>query len=314
MGMIRVALAGGRGYVGEELLGLLAAIPDYEVVYVGSRSLAGQAVAAEFPQLPEGLQFQDLSPDSLRACPADFWILAQPNGQAADLVEALSGKQARIIDISSDFRFDDRWVYGLPERNEAAIAEARCIANPGCYATATQLALLPLAGQWTDPPTAFGISGYSGAGRTPGERNDPQRLADNILPYSLAGHTHEREASRHLGYPIRFMPHVDPFFRGISVTVNLPLREATSADQLHAWFEDYYEACPLVDVIRGIPEIRQVRNSNRAAVGGFTVDERDGRTVAVVCVIDNLRKGAASQVIQNLNLMCGFPSERGLLE
>ncbi len=312
--MIRVALAGGRGYVGQELLQLLLAIPEYEVVYVGSRSLAGQPVARTYPQLPADWTFQDLSHASMTACGADAWVLAQPNGQAGMLWDQIASTDAKVIDISSDFRFSDEWVYGLPEKNQTCICDATRVANPGCYATAAQLALLPVIDRVQGWPQAFGISGFSGAGRTPNEKNDPARLANNILPYSLAGHTHELEISRQLNHPVRFLPHVAPFFRGINMTVSLMLQQATSVEQLLMEFQEYYAAFPLVDVVPEIPQIRQVTDTNRAMIGGFTVDAREDRNrLAIVCVIDNLRKGAASQVIQNLNLMFGLPSERGLL-
>lgn len=310
---VRVGLAGGRGYVGEELLGLLLQDSDIEIVYVGSRSLAGQSVAAEYQDLPTSLVFQDLSPQSIAASPADIWILAQANGQAGELVEVISQTDAKMIDISSDFRFTDLWTYGLPEKNQIEISAAQRIANPGCYATAAQLALLPLQALLEGRPAVFGISGYSGAGRTPNDKNDPRRLANNILPYSLTGHTHELEISRHLGREIAFMPHVAAFFRGISVTVNARLTESVTGEQLLTQFKSYYDGCDLVEVQQGIPEIQQVVETNKALVGGFCVDARTGRDVTLVCVIDNLRKGAASQAIQNLNLMCGLASEKGLL-
>ena len=311
--MIKVGLAGGRGYVGQELLGLLAGSPDYEVVYVGSRSSAGKTVTSEYPDSRCDLTFADLSSESIQSCAADAWVIAQPNGKADQFVQ-LFDESIRIIDISSDFRFDETWTYGLPELNQAAIQTSSRVANPGCYATATQLALLPLINQVTGVPTAFGISGYSGAGRTPSDKNNPHRLANNILPYSLTDHTHEREVSRHLQRAVRFMPHVASFFRGITITVNVKMADEIEETELLPLFEDYYKSFPLVQVTDSIPEIQQVAGTNRAVVGGFAVDPRDRRRVAIVSVIDNLRKGAASQAVQNMNLMFGFPSEKGLVE
>ncbi len=311
--MIKVGLAGGRGYVGQELLGLLAGSPDYEVVYVGSRSSAGKTVTSEYPDSRCDLTFADLSSESIQSCAADAWVIAQPNGKADQFVQ-LFDESIRIIDISSDFRFDETWTYGLPELNQAAIQTSSRVANPGCYATATQLALLPLINQVTGVPTAFGISGYSGAGRTPSDKNNPDRLANNILPYSLTDHTHEREVSRHLQRAVRFMPHVASFFRGITITVNVKMADEIEETELLPLFEDYYKSFPLVQVTDSIPEIQQVAGTNRAVVGGFAVDPRDRRRVAIVSVIDNLRKGAASQAVQNMNLMFGFPSEKGLVE
>src|SRR4029079_11209466 len=129
-----------------------------------------------------------------------------------------------IVDVSADHRFDDAWVYGLPEINRARIRGARRIANPGCYATAAALVVHPVKGLLDGPAQAFGVSGYSGAGTTPSPRNDVEALRDNLMPYSLVGHLHEREVRRHAG-PVCLMPHVAQFFRGISMTVALPLSQ-----------------------------------------------------------------------------------------
>ncbi len=312
--MIRIGMLGGRGYVGEELLALLDRIPEYKVVYVGSRSKAGRKVADECPNARLDLKFADLSPESIRACPADAWIIAQPNGQAAAFVDLLEDTDCKIIDISADYRFDNSWTYGLPERSEDEIRGADRVSNPGCYATATQLALLPVLEKIDGVPAAFGVSGFSGAGRTPGPRNDPRRLADNLIPYSLNGHTHEREITQHLGIRVQFMPHVASFFRGISMTIATSLRDAITVDELNAAYRDYYDDDPLVGVQDEIPEIREVSLTNRCLIGGLLVDQRDAHSIVVVSVIDNLRKGAASQAIQNLNLMFDIDSEQGLLE
>ncbi len=310
----RIGLLGGRGYVGEELLRLLCAIPEYSPVYIGSHSSAGQALTDQYPDLPLELTFQDLSPESLSRATVDFWIIAQANGVADSYVQELNKLgRPRIIDISSDFRFDEQWTYGLAEANELAIRESDFVSNPGCYATATQLALLPIVGQLRSTPSAFGVSGYSGAGRTPNERNDPKRLADNLLPYSLIGHTHEKEVSHHLKRDVRFMPHVASFFRGISVTVDIELQEPTDVESLQDQYTQFYARHALVEVSQAVPEIKQVTNTNGAVVGGFHVNPTNPCRVAIVSVIDNLRKGAASQVIQNLNLMNGLESTHGLI-
>lgn len=312
--MIRIGLLGGRGYVGEELLGLLDRVPEYRVVYAGSHSKAGRRVADECPGVKLDLEFSDLSPQSILECAADAWIIAQPNGQAAPFVDLLEEEDCRIIDISCDYRFDDSWTYGLPERNENEIRGADRVSNPGCYATATQLALLPVLERIDGVPAAFGVSGFSGAGRTPSERNDPRRLADNLIPYSLNGHTHEWEITHHLGIRVQFMPHVASFFRGISMTLAATLHDPITTDELNAAFRDYYDDDPLVYVGDEIPEIRQVAGTNRCLIGGLVIDNRDAHSMVVVSVIDNLRKGAASQAIQNLNLMFDMDSEQGLLE
>jgi N-acetyl-gamma-glutamyl-phosphate reductase len=312
--VIRLGLIGGRGYVGAELLRLLANSPNYEVVFAGSRSAAGTAVSDECPGFLSSLRFATPDAANLRAARVDAWILALDNGQAAPFVAEIDSASCRIVDVSADFRFDSDWVYGLPQMNRDEIAGASRITNPGCYATAVQLALLPMR-DWLEsgtPPVAFGVSGYSGAGRTPGPRNDPQRLCDNLMPYQLTGHGHELESSHHLGMSVRLVPHVAGFFRGLSVTVTTTCNRETEPSGIADHFRKWYANWPLVKVTEGVPEIADVRETNRAVIGGFAVDRRDARRVALVCVLDNLRKGAASQVIENLNLMFRLAPEAGL--
>ncbi len=145
-------------------------------------------------------------------------MLALPNGMAAPFVAALdaSAPATVVLDLSADYRFDPGWYYGLPELTRNDYNGQKRISNPGCYATAMQLALAPMLMQLAGPAQCFGVSGYSGAGTSPSDKNDPEKLRDNLMPYSLAGHVHEREASVHLGVPVQFMPHVAAHFRGLS--------------------------------------------------------------------------------------------------
>ena len=161
-------------------------------------------------------------------------------------------------------------------------------------------------------PAVFGVSGYSGAGTTPSRKNDPAVLAENLLPYSLADHVHEREVSHHLGRDIRFLPHVAPFFRGISLTVAIELGRTATADELLARYRDFYSGCPLVEVAADAPEVRDVRGRHQVAIGGFTVSARQPSRIAVVAALDNLLKGAATQAVQNLNLAFGLEPLAGL--
>jgi N-acetyl-gamma-glutamyl-phosphate reductase len=312
-----VAIIGGRGYTGAELLKLLTGHPRLRLAFASSGSEAGQplrSVCQEWPDADEA--FVRLERKDVARRMADAWVLAVPNGVAAAWAAAIreAHDSAVILDLSADHRFDDSWVYGLPERNRAAIAGARNIANPGCYATGAQLALLPLAGRLAAPPAVFGVSGFSGAGRTPSPRNDPGRLVDNLLPYALAGHVHEQEVSRQLGMDVRFMPHVAQFFRGISLTVAAQLEEPVDLETLRGIYADHYAGERLVRIGDDIPEIRDVRSGPECHIGGFTVDSRDARRVTLVAVLDNLLKGAASQALQNLNLALGLGETEGLIE
>jgi N-acetyl-gamma-glutamyl-phosphate reductase len=313
--MPSIVVIGARGYTGAELLPLLHRHPDFQLVAVGSGSAAGDPVGAHVAGM-EGceLRFADLRPESLEGSRFDACVLALPNGAAAAYVDVIdrSNPDAVVVDLSADYRFDPVWVYGQPERFAERIAGARRIANPGCYATGAQLAVAPVLPEVRGLPAVFGVSGYSGAGTAPSRRNDPAVLADNLLPYSLVDHVHEREASHHLAREVRFLPHVAPFFRGISLTVAMELERAVSTDELLTRYRAFYAECPLVEVAADAPEVRSVRGRHQIAVGGFAVSVRQPTRVALVAVLDNLLKGAATQAIQNLNLAFGLEPLAGL--
>jgi N-acetyl-gamma-glutamyl-phosphate reductase len=312
---IETVVIGARGHTGSELLPLLYHHPDCSIRAVGSSSAEGEAVSRHVRGM-EGcdLAFADIRPDNLSQFPADLYILALSNGQASAYVAAIDARfpDAVIIDLSADYRFDDTWAYGQPERFAGQIAGARRIANPGCYATGAQLGLAPLAGQWITTPVIFGVSGYSGAGKTPSRRNDPEVLRDNLLPYSLTGHVHEREVSHWLRHEVRFLPHVASFFRGISLTIAVELNRAADAGSLLEHYREFYDACQLISVQSEIPEVADVRNTHAVMIGGFNVSQANPQQMALVCVLDNLLKGAATQVVQNMNLAFGLQALAGL--
>ena len=315
--MHRVTVIGARGHTGAELLPLLSGHPEFRLVAVGSGSAAGQRVSAHVKGM-EGsdLVFEDLGPGSVRNLRTDACVLALPNGLAARYVEVFDQHQPEtvIVDLSADHRFDPEWAYGQPERFADRLAGARRIANPGCYATGAQLALAPVVERLAAVPSVFGVSGYSGAGTTPSRRNDPEVLADNLLPYTLVEHVHEREVAFHIGHDVRFLPHVAPFFRGISLTVAAELLEPQSDADLLALYRSFYSRCPLINVRTAIPEVKDVRGSHRVVIGGFAVSETNPAQVALVAVLDNLLKGAATQAVQNLNLAFGLDALTGLTD
>ena len=310
-----VALVGGRGYTGSELLGLIAAHPRLELAFASSVSQAGQPLQDSCLYWPDAdTRFIALSQDEVSRFDTDAWILAVPNGAAASWADAIRESHPRsvVIDLSADHRFDDAWTYGLPERNRERIKRARQIANPGCYATGAQLGLLPVLDQLRGTPVVFGVSGYSGAGKTPSPKNDPQRLADNLIPYKLSGHVHEQEISHHLGHDVRFMPHVAGFFRGISLTIAARLKSPLDEHQLFDVYRKAYGSEPRVGVLKEISEVRQVAGTPDVLIGGLTVDERDPCRITLVSVLDNLAKGAATQALQNLNLALGIEENTGI--
>jgi N-acetyl-gamma-glutamyl-phosphate reductase common form len=310
-----VVVIGARGYTGAELLPLLYRHPDFEIIAVSSGSASGQLVSTHVQGLAgSDLVFSEIRPAALAKLKPDACVLALPNGLASSYVEALddSSPSTVVVDLSADYRFDAGWAYGQPERFANKLSGASRIANPGCYATGGQLALAPLLDSLIGMPTIFGVSGYSGAGKTPSPRNDPEILKDNLLPYALVDHIHEKEISHHIGRDVRFMPHVAPFFRGITLSVAAELSEATTEKALVARFREYYSGFPLVEVRDAIPEVRQVRGRHQTLLGGFAVSEDHPSRVGVVAVLDNLLKGAATQAVQNLNLAFGLDSMKGL--
>lgn len=313
--MNKVIVIGARGYTGAELLPLLYRHPDFEITAVSSGSAPGQLVSAHIPGLAgSDLVFSDIRPPALARLKPDACVLALPNGLASAYVEALddSCPSTVVVDLSADHRFDAAWAYGQPERFANQLNGAGRIANPGCYATGAQLALAPLLDCLIGTPVIFGVSGYSGAGKAPSPKNDPDVLKDNLLPYALVDHIHEKEVSHHIGRDVRFLPHVAPFFRGITLSVAAELRQATTEKALMARFREYYSGFPLVEVREAIPEVRQVRGRHQVLIGGFAVSEDNPARIGVIAVLDNLLKGAATQAVQNLNLAFGLDSMKGL--
>ncbi len=308
-----VGILGARGYVGRELVRLILAHPHLNLAFATSDSGAGKPIADTIPGAPHDLRFIETESAMEDLDAADVLILALPNGAAEEVVKN-SAAPRLTIDISADHRFHQDWTYGLAETFGEDIRTASRIANPGCYATAMHLALRPLADLGVASAHCFGVSGYSGAGATPNDRNDPNTLRDNILPYALANHGHEREASHHLGMPVRFAPSVAPFFRGLMVTALVTLNEPIDTDALGEHFVQHYADAPFVRALNAeTPSLHNVVNTPYADIGLLTVDRNDPRQVAVVCAIDNLMKGAASQAIQNINLALGLAPTDGLL-
>jgi N-acetyl-gamma-glutamyl-phosphate reductase len=309
----KIGIVGARGHVGAELIKLVAAHPAFELSYVSSRELDGQRVADHVDAPTNELEYSSPAHGQLPDMDADAVVLALPNGKAASCVQAFDAAAVDpvIIDLSADYRFDPRWYYGLPELTRDAYAGQRRISNPGCYATAMQLAIAPMLDLLEGPVQCFGVSGYSGAGTTPSDRNNPGKLHGNLMPYALAGHVHEREVAHRLGHAIEFMPHVAPHFRGLSVTVNLHLSRALQREEVVARYEARYAGEPLVRVLDDAPWVSRIAGAQHVELGGFTVSA-DGRRLVLVATEDNLLKGAATQALQNLNLAFGFDEFAGI--
>lgn len=338
--MIKVGIVGGTGYTGVELLRLLAAHPQVQLVAITSRSEAGMPVADMFPNLRGhvDLAFSEPDPAVLGAC--DLVFFATPNGTAMQMVPALVSKGVRVIDLAADFRLRDpaewqQWygmphaceamlakaVYGLPEVNRAAIKTAQVVANPGCYPTAVQLGFLPLIeNKLIDIAhlIADAKSGVSGAGRKAEVHTLLCEASENFKAYGVKGHRHWPEIRQGLqhaaGQPVglTFVPHLTPMIRGIHATLYAPLINKDKAAELQQLYENRYRNEPFVDVMPAgsLPETRSVRGANVCRLAVHVPPT--GNTVVVLSVIDNLVKGAAGQAVQNMNIMFGWDESLGL--
>jgi len=302
-----LGIVGARGHTGAELIALIARHPYIELTFVSSRELAGQRVSVHHAVNTGQLQYESLNPEAVAAKAADVVVLALPNGKVALYVTAINAVKPDtiIIDLSADYRFDPDWYYGLPELTRTHYSGQKRISNPGCYATAMQLAIAPMREMLAGPAQCFGVSGYSGAGTTPSDKNNPELLRDNLMPYALCGHIHEREVSRHIKHPVHFMPHVAPWFRGITMTVNLHLQAPITRDEILTRYQHHYQTEPLIEVIESAPWVSHIAGKHGVQIGGFTLSE-DGRRLVVVATLDNLLKGAATQALQNINLALGL--------
>ncbi|KJZ72571.1 Protein arg-6 [Hirsutella minnesotensis 3608] len=315
----RVGLIGARGYTGQALVDLLNAHPFMDLRHVSSRELAGQELQGYSKRkiIYENLTAEDVGKLEKNG-EIDCWVMALPNGVCKPYIEAIDeaskGRDERsvLIDLSADYRFDSTWTYGLPELTKRSeIFQATRISNPGCYATAAQLGIAPIVEHLGGQPTVFGVSGYSGAGTKPSPKNDINQLRDNLMPYSLTDHIHEREISTQLGAPVAFIPHVASWFRGIHHTINIPLNKTMTSRDIRQIYQDRYAGEKLVKVVGEAPLVKSIMDKHGVEIGGFAVHS-SGKRVVVCASIDNLLKGAATQCLQNMNLALGYAEFEGI--
>ncbi len=306
----RVAVVGATGYTGGELLRWLVGHPRVEVVGATARARAGERLADVWPQFYGNELVLSAEPP-----PADVVFLCTPHAEAHALATRLEA--ACIVDLSGAHRLDDAahaahygfpraggpWVYGLPELGVERVRGVARIANPGCFATALALALLPLRARLPARVPIVGITGSTGSGAAPKDTTHHPVRAENVRPYKVLDHQHVPEVEQAIGGGVRvdFVPMSGPYRRGILVTATLPSFAAGE-------WESFYAGNPLVRVRRAPPELLHVLGGPRADVG---VIEGDGVTVAM-CAIDNLCRGAATQAIVNMNLHFGWPMTLGL--
>ncbi len=315
--MTRVHVWGASGYAAAEAIRLLDAHPTFELGVLESRSHAGEFLADHFPLLrATSYRFECAGSVLGSVRPGDLVITAGGQGGAAEIVPPLLSAGVRVIDLSADYRFDQRAAYGLPEWRRSEIEEARLVANPGCYPTAAALALLPLAS--VAKPVAIVIdakSGISGAGRNPSVGALFAEVSGDIRVYGLEGHRHLPEIERNLRFagidaPVTFTPHVVPLARGMLVDAYAFFTSPPDVEQTRDAYHEAYHDSPFVRLLSGdrAPSVAAVNGTNDAELH---VGVR-GSVVRVICAIDNLGKGAAGQAVQNLNIMLGYPEESGL--
>jgi len=328
----RVLVAGGSGYAGALAARLIDRHPAFELSAVTSRSDAGRPLSELYPHHRVGAVLEELDVD--RHGDVDAAIVAYPHGAAAPVVAALRARGARVVDLSADFRLRDRptyeqWygehgapelfgdaVYGLPELYGEAITSAGVVANPGCYPTATLLALAPLARSGTVRDVVIDAkSGVSGAGRAASAKTHFVTVDENVVPYGVGAHRHMPEIDQELallGAPVTttFTPHLMPLDQGEMVSCYVATSEPWTQERLDESYAGWADGLPFVEIVASPPGVRDVRDSNVCAICPIA-DARTGK-VFVFAVIDNLWKGAASQAVQNLNLMFGLPETTGI--
>jgi len=341
---IPTVVLGGTGYVAGELLRLIAGHPQFELAAVMSDSQPGESVVKAFPHLASvyaDTRFKSQADveQLLTETPQAAMFSAAPHGVSAALIDSLlgvaakAGTRPRVVDISADFRYSSAQAYeavykhphGAPKR----IAEFTCavpehlkkletthVAHPGCFATATLLASVPLLSMGVSSPTLFvsGVTGSTGAGRKPIEgTHHPVRHSD-LYSYNALSHRHAPEiaacakAAAGVEADFAFVPHSGPFARGIHVTVQAALKTSVDTAKVLGALRDYYANCPFIRVTDQAPRVKEVATSNYAHLSAVA----NGRTVAVMCVVDNLNKGAAGGAVQWMNRMFGLAETSGL--
>ena len=320
---IRVAIAGGTGYTGGELFRILLNHPNVEIVAATTTSSEGTPVTSVHRDL---IGETDLCFGKELNDP-DVIFLCLGHGISRQFVDTHDiNPECRIIDLGNDFRLDGdyagrHFVYGLCESAREAVKEAHDVANPGCFATAIQLATLPLAaaGLINDEIHVTAITGSTGAGKKPGETTHFSYRSDNISIYKLFTHQHLAEIKQNLvrvqqssaepNTPIvNFVPLRGDFTRGIFASVYTRAVEGMSQEDYQKLFEDYYAASPFVFHSKEGISMKEVVNTNK---GLLHVELHDGY-VHIASVIDNLVKGASGQAVQNMNIMFGLPETTGL--
>jgi len=332
--LTKVGIIGGSGFTGEELLRILSNHPKTEVIAISSRTLQGQSTN----QIVEGSNLIFIEPNNDIFYDCEVVFFATPHGISMNLVNLFISKNIKVIDLSADFRLKDvgtweEWynishsqeellsesVYGLTELNSSEIESARLVAVPGCYPTASLLALLPLLSSKFKIESIIidAKSGISGAGRQKVENGLFEEVKENFKAYGVEGHRHLPEIKEIIdlvsGYPINlnFIPHLIPAMRGIYSTIYLQLEEIVDLN-IQDLYESFYADSPNVKIMQSgqVPDIKSIANTNNCNI---SVNHSNiPNQLVLISSIDNLVKGASGQAVECYNLMNGFNQSTGI--
>ena len=337
---MKVGIINVTGYAGSELARILYQHKEVDIVSVTGRSSVGKMLGEVFPHLSQvNLRItEELDPN------VKFIFSALPHSASAEKIKNYIDKDTKIVDISADFRLKNKeqykiWydydhlypsilkksVYGLPEIYRDEIASSNLVANPGCYPTASILALAPLVNNKiiTNDIIIDAKSGVSGAGRALALKTHFSEMTENMLAYSVNNHRHMPEIKQeldlinpNLNTSITFVPHLSPMVRGILATSYTSLKENVLSEgdkgqiQLLDLFRDFYLDHPFVEIIDSSPMTKQTLGTNNCVIYPYL--DNISKKIIVISSIDNLVKGAAGQAVQNMNIMCGFNEDEGL--
>lgn len=338
--MKKIGVLGATGYVGEELIRLLYNHPKVKLSWLGSKQYVGKSFSEIYPQYTHVVdKVLEEEPQALHTLDLDILFIALPHGLTSQKVTHKLLERTKVIDLGADFRLAEatyeKWyevkhegkalleeaVYGLSEWQRESIKQARLVANPGCYVTCALLSLLPLIKEGlVDEKTLIidGKSGVSGAGRGLGLATLYTECNESIKAYNVGKHRHQPEIEEKLHLiggkdaRISFVPHLVPMNRGILTTSYASIKEGVKKEDIAHAFQKYYSHERFIRLLKEdiVAQTRWVKGSNYCDIS-YTIDEAN-RRVIIVSAIDNMMKGAASQAVQNMNLMMGWEEHLGI--
>lgn len=329
--MIKAGIIGGTGYTGETLVSLLLKHPNVKIEWATSESYSGKKLSDVYPHLKGLTDIICKKPDFKKlSLDVDVVFIALPHGLAMEIVPKIVSRGIKVIDLGADYRLTssvqfEKWygldhknpallkkaVYGLPEAHREKIAKTQIVANPGCYATASILAGLPLVKSGKVDKNSIIIdakSGVSGAGRSLSINTHFPECNEGLAAYKVASHRHTPEIEQELGASVTFVPHLIPMIRGILVALYAKVKKKTDFTRL---YQDFYREESFVRIAEDYnPSTKYVYGTNYCDIRVF--HDKPNNRIVVVSVIDNLIKGASGQAVQNMNIMFGLEEWTGL--